>query len=144
MCELAKGGMFKVEYAGTLIDQKLNHAWNCSKIMVAYSVSIFQLKARVEIQKYRHKKLFAKVYKNVNVWYISMSVYFTKLSAFSKRNCVEPPIEDETNGLDQGGNGMVEQCICTPALQCRRKMRFSPVLQLLQHFKTKNCDKISL
>ena len=26
VCELAKGGMFKVEYAGTSIDQKLNHA----------------------------------------------------------------------------------------------------------------------
>ena len=26
MCELAKGGMFKVEYTGTSIDQKLNHA----------------------------------------------------------------------------------------------------------------------
>ena len=41
------------------------------------------------------------------------------------------PIEDETNGLNQGGNGMVEQFTCT-------------ALQLLQHFKTKNCDKISL
>ena len=84
-----------------------------------------------------------KVKKNVAVWYISMSVYFTKLSAFSKRNCVVPLIEDETNGLNHGGNGMVEQCTCT-ALQCRRKMRFSLALQLLQHFKTKNCDKISL
>ena len=26
VCELAKGGVFKVEYAGTSIDQKLNHA----------------------------------------------------------------------------------------------------------------------
>ena len=26
VCELTKGGMFKVEYAGTSIDQKLNHA----------------------------------------------------------------------------------------------------------------------
>ena len=32
--ELAKGGMFKVEYAKTSIDQKLNHAWNCSNIKV--------------------------------------------------------------------------------------------------------------
>ena len=32
VCELAKGGMFKVEYAGTSIDQKLNHVWNCSII----------------------------------------------------------------------------------------------------------------
>ena len=30
VCELAKGGMFKAEYAGTSIEQKLNHAWNCS------------------------------------------------------------------------------------------------------------------
>ena len=86
--------------------------------------------------------MVTKVQKNVAVWYIYMSVYFTKLSAFSKRNCVVPPIEDETNGLNQGGNGMVEKCTCT-ALQCRRKMRISPALQLLQHFKTKNCDKIS-
>ena len=50
MCELAKGGMFKVEYAGTSIDQKLNHAWNCSNIKVTYRASIFQLKARVETQ----------------------------------------------------------------------------------------------
>ena len=48
VCELAKGGMFKVEYAGTSIDQKLNHAWNCSIIKVTYRASILQLKARVE------------------------------------------------------------------------------------------------
>ena len=48
VCELAKGAMFKVEYAGTSIDQKLNHAWNCSIIKVTYRASIFQLKARVE------------------------------------------------------------------------------------------------
>ena len=48
VCELAKGGMFKVEYAGTSIDQKLNHAWNCSNIKVTYRASIFQLQARVE------------------------------------------------------------------------------------------------
>ena len=50
MCELAKGGMFKVEYAKTSIDQKLNHAWNCSNIKVTYRVSILQLKAREDIQ----------------------------------------------------------------------------------------------
>ena len=50
MCELAKGGVFKVEYAGTSIDQKLNHAWNCSIIKVTYRVSNFQLKARVNTQ----------------------------------------------------------------------------------------------
>ena len=44
VCELAKGGMFKVEYAKTSIDQKLTHAWNCSNIKVTYRVSIFQLK----------------------------------------------------------------------------------------------------
>ena len=50
VCELAKEGMFKVEYVGTSIDQKLNHAWNCSIIKVTYKASIFQLKARVETQ----------------------------------------------------------------------------------------------
>ena len=40
--------MQKVEYVGTSIDQKLNHAWNCSNIKVAYRDSILQLKARVE------------------------------------------------------------------------------------------------
>ena len=50
MCELAKGGMFKVEYAGTSIDKKLNHAWNRSIIKVTYRASIFQLKARVDTQ----------------------------------------------------------------------------------------------
>ena len=34
VCELATGGMFKVEYAETSIDQKLNYAWNCSNIKV--------------------------------------------------------------------------------------------------------------
>ena len=34
VCELAKGGMFKVEHAGTSIDQKLNQTWNCSSIKV--------------------------------------------------------------------------------------------------------------
>ena len=50
VCELAKGGMFRVEYAGTSIDQKLNHAWNCSNIKVTTRASIFQFKARVETQ----------------------------------------------------------------------------------------------
>ena len=45
-CESAKGGMFKVEYAKISIDQKLNHAWNCSNIKEINGVSIFQLKAR--------------------------------------------------------------------------------------------------
>ena len=45
VCELAQGGMFKVEYAKTSIDQKLTHAWNCPIIKVTYRVSIFQLKA---------------------------------------------------------------------------------------------------
>ena len=45
VCELAKGGMFKVEYAETSIDQKLTHAWNFPNITVTYRVSIFQLKA---------------------------------------------------------------------------------------------------
>ena len=58
VCELAKGGMFKVEYAGTSIDQKLNQAWNCSIIKVTYRASIFQLKISVETQKWRHKRQF--------------------------------------------------------------------------------------
>ena len=50
MCELAKGGMFKVENDETSIDQKLNHGWNCSITKITYRVSIFQLKARVDTQ----------------------------------------------------------------------------------------------
>ena len=50
VCELAKGRVFKVEYAGTSIDQKLNHAWNYSIIKVTYRTSILQLMARVETQ----------------------------------------------------------------------------------------------
>ena len=46
MCKLAKGGVFKVEYAENSIDQKLNHAWNCSSIKVTYRASILQLKGR--------------------------------------------------------------------------------------------------
>ena len=61
MCELAKGGMFKVEYAGTSIDQKLNHAWNCSNIKVTYRASIFQLKARIGIQNENTKVIFKSV-----------------------------------------------------------------------------------
>ena len=55
-CELAKGGMFKVEYAGISIDSKPNHAWNCSIIKVTYRASIFQLKARVETQNVETQK----------------------------------------------------------------------------------------
>ena len=50
VCELAQGGMFKVEHVETSIDQKLNHVWNCPIIKVTYRVSIFQLKARVDTQ----------------------------------------------------------------------------------------------
>ena len=39
VCELGKGGMFKVEHDETSIDQKLNHAWNCSIIKVTYRAS---------------------------------------------------------------------------------------------------------
>ena len=45
VCELAYGGMFKVETVKTSIDQKLTYAWNYSNIEVTYMVSIFQLKA---------------------------------------------------------------------------------------------------
>ena len=50
MCELAKGGMFKVEHAGTSTDQKLNQKWNCSNIKATCKVSIFQLKAIQVVQ----------------------------------------------------------------------------------------------
>ena len=50
MCELAKGGMLKVEYAGTSINQKLNQSWNCYIIKVTYRASIPQFKERVETQ----------------------------------------------------------------------------------------------
>ena len=56
MCELAIGGMLKVEHTGTSIDQKLNHAWNCSIIKVTHRASISQLKARVETQNVGTKK----------------------------------------------------------------------------------------
>ena len=55
VCELAKGGMFKVEYAGTSIEQKLNHAWNCSIIKVTYKASILQLKGKSRNTKCRNK-----------------------------------------------------------------------------------------
>ena len=45
VCELGKGGMFKVEHAGTSTDQKLNQTWNCSSIKVTCKVSTFRLKA---------------------------------------------------------------------------------------------------
>ena len=45
VCELAKGGMFSVEHAGTSTDQKLHQIWNSSSIKVTCKVSIFQLKA---------------------------------------------------------------------------------------------------
>ena len=61
VCELDKGGMFKVEYVGTLIDQKLNHAWNCSIIKVTYRASIFQLKAREDTQNGDRKVIFKSV-----------------------------------------------------------------------------------
>ena len=60
VCELAKGGMFKVEYTGTSLDQKLNHAWNCSIIKVTYRALILQLKARVETQNVGTKKMICK------------------------------------------------------------------------------------
>ena len=50
VCELAKGGMFKVENAEISIEQKLNQAWNCFITKITYRVSIFQLKARVDTQ----------------------------------------------------------------------------------------------
>ena len=61
VCEFAKGGMFKVEYAKTSIDQKLNHAWNCPIIKVAYRVSIFHLKARGDTQNEDTKVIFKSV-----------------------------------------------------------------------------------
>ena len=62
VCELAKCGMFKVEYTGTSIDQKLIHAWNCSIIKVTYRASIFQLKARTETQQKERCLLLANTY----------------------------------------------------------------------------------
>ena len=61
VCELAKGGMFKVEHVETSIDLKLNHAWNCSNIEVIYSASIFQLKAREYTQNGDIKVIFKSV-----------------------------------------------------------------------------------
>ena len=53
--------MFKVEYAETSIDQKLNHARNCPIIKVTYRVSIFHLKARGDTQKEDTKVIFKSV-----------------------------------------------------------------------------------
>ena len=69
VCELAKGGMFKVAYVETSIDQKLNQAWNCPIIKVTYRVSNFpikgnsivQLKAKVDIQSEDTKVLCKSV-----------------------------------------------------------------------------------
>ena len=61
VCELAKGGMFKVAYAETSIDQKLNHAWNCPIITVTYMVSNFQLKAREDTQNEDTKVIWKSV-----------------------------------------------------------------------------------
>ena len=63
VCELSKGGMFKVEYAETSIDQILNYAWNCPIIKVAYRVSIFQLKAREDTQNEDTKVIYKSVVK---------------------------------------------------------------------------------
>ena len=61
VCALAKGGIFKVEYAKISIDQKLNHAWNCSNIKVTNRVSNFQLKAREDTQNEDTKVIFKSV-----------------------------------------------------------------------------------
>ena len=61
VCESAKGGMFKVEYAKISIDQKLNHAWNCSNIKVTNRVSNFQLKAREDTQNEDTKVICKRV-----------------------------------------------------------------------------------
>ena len=61
VCELAKGGKFRVEYAETSIDQKLNHAWNGSSIKVTYRASILQLKARVDTQNENTKVICKSV-----------------------------------------------------------------------------------
>ena len=61
MCESAKGGMFRVEYAETSIDQKLNHAWDCSNIEVIYRASIFQLKVKEDTQNEDTKVICKRV-----------------------------------------------------------------------------------
>ena len=61
VCELAKGGMFKLK-TEISIDQNLNHAWNCSIIKVTYRASSIQLKARVETQQKDHCLLLANTY----------------------------------------------------------------------------------
>ena len=66
VCELAKGGMFKVAYAETLIYQKLNHPWNCFITKITYRVSIFQLKARVDTQNEDTRAIF-KINKKTNL-----------------------------------------------------------------------------
>ena len=55
--------MLKVENAKISIDQKLNHAWNCSNIKVTNNVSILQLKPRVDTQN-EDTKVISKVKEN--------------------------------------------------------------------------------
>ena len=110
--------------------------------MITCNAPIFQLLEETKPQKYGGKNGYKSAQKCSCMVYFYVSIFHKNIIIF-KKNCVVPPIEDEMNGLNEGGNGMAEQCTCN-AVQCRRKMSFSPALQLLQHFKTKNCDKISL
>ena len=48
MCVISERWIYKVEYVGTSIDKKLNHALNLLQHLVAYRASILQLKARVK------------------------------------------------------------------------------------------------
>ena len=89
MCELAKGGMFKVEHAGTSTDQKLNQTWNCSSIKVTCKVSIFQLKTRVETQQKEHCLILANTCILYNLY--KMSRQLIKLKTRQKM------IEDTPN-----------------------------------------------
>ena len=76
-----------VEYAGTSIAQKLNHAWNCSIIKVTYRASIFQLKARVETQNVGTKMIFKSVVKCSCLVYFYVSIFHQIISFFKKKLC---------------------------------------------------------
>ena len=67
VCELAKGGMFKVENAEISIEQKINQTWNCSNIKVKYKASILQLKARVDTQN-EDTRAICKIKEKKRIW----------------------------------------------------------------------------
>ena len=110
--------MFKVAYAETSIDQKLNHARNCSITKVTYRVSIFQLKARVDTQN-GETKVICKLKKNKNGQCRTCTTRKTKLQKY-----------EIYLYLDWHGNAKINGWNCTSS--GGRKGGHSHLLMLLQ------------